>query len=131
MRTPLAVACLAALLLAAVPATASAAGRYRAEIRRTAGGVPHVKARDYGSLGYGYGYAYAQDQLCRMADIMVTVDAQRSRFFGTGATAPSGDTNLQSDFFFQRIKDSGVIERQLRRRFPHGPSPKVRANVRG
>jgi len=108
MRIPLAVACLAAVLAAAVPATAASAGRYRAEIRRTAGGVPHVKARDYGSLGFGYGYAYAQDQACRMADMVVTVDGRRSRHFGPDGRAPSGDTNVESDFFFQRIKDSRV-----------------------
>ena len=67
-------ALLAAVLL--VPASAMAADRgYRAEIRRTTGGVPHIKARDYGSLGFGYGFAYAQDQLCELADIMVTVNA--------------------------------------------------------
>jgi acyl-homoserine-lactone acylase len=128
-RSLLALVALSGLLAAAAPA--AAADRYRAEIRRTTGGVPHVKARDYGSLGFGTGYAYAQDQACRMADIVVTVDAQRSHHFGTEGIAPSGDTNLQSDFFFQRIKDAGTVERLVKRRFPHGPSQHVRANVRG
>ncbi len=120
----------AAFLLA--PATALAAdGRYRAEIRRTTGGVPHIKARDYGSLGFGTGYAYAQDQLCEMASIVTTVSAQRSRYFGADADSPSGGTNLQSDFFWQRIKDMKTVERLSRRRPPHGPSKDVRANLRG
>src|SRR5829696_10482850 len=116
---------------AAAPALAASKSGYRAEIRRTTGGVPHIKARDYGSLGFGYGYAYAQDQLCEFADIMVTVSAQRSRFFGTDADSPNGGTNLQSDFFWKRIKDAKTVEKLVRRRAPHGPSKAVRQTVKG
>jgi acyl-homoserine-lactone acylase len=108
-RFPVAALALAVVLLAPAQALAAKPG-YRAEIRRTSGGVPHIKARDFGSLGYGYGYAYAQDQICELADIVVTVDAQRSRYFGAGGEAPSG-TNLESDFFYQRIKDERTVER--------------------
>src|SRR5215210_9114161 len=119
-----------ALLISASSALASKTG-YRAEIRRTTGGVPHIKARDYGSLGFGYGYAYAQDQLCEFADIMVTVSAQRSRFFGTDAESPNGGTNLQSDFFWKRIQDSRTVERLARRKAPHGPARQVRESIKG
>lgn len=37
---------------------------YSAELRRTEYGIPHIKAKDWGSLGYGYGYAYSQDNFC-------------------------------------------------------------------
>ncbi|GAB3278938.1 penicillin acylase family protein [Parahaliea aestuarii] len=37
---------------------------FSAEIRRTEYGIPHIKAEDWGSLGYGYGYAYSQDNFC-------------------------------------------------------------------
>ena len=121
---------LAALLIPASSALAAKTG-YRAEIRRTTGGVPHIKAKDYGSLGYGYGYAYAQDQLCEFADIMVTVNAQRSRYFGTTADSPNGGTNLQSDFFWQRIRDERTVERLSKRKAPHGPAKKVRDTVKG
>src|SRR5215210_1539303 len=120
----------AALLLPASGALASKTG-YRAEIRRTTGGVPHIKARDYGSLGFGYGYAYAQDQLCEFADIMVTVSAQRSRYFGADAESPNGGTNLQSDFFWKRIHDSRTVEKLSRRKAPHGPARKVRQTIKG
>ena len=120
----------AALLLPASPALAAKTG-YKAEIRRTTGGVPHVKARDYGSLGFGLGYAYAQDQICEYASIITTVSAQRSRYFGPDADSPSGGTNLQSDFFWQRIKDAGTVERLVKRRAPHGPSKAVRRNIKG
>ena len=115
-----------AVAVLAAPAAAQAAKKsYRAEIRRTTGGWAHVKARDYGSLGYGYGYAYAQDQLCELADIVTTVNAQRSRWFGTG------DGNLESDFFYQWIRDARIVEKLARRRAPHGPSKIVRATVQG
>src|SRR3954453_1995016 len=123
----------AALLLpaAAAPALAASKSGYRAEIRRTSGGVPHVKARDYGSLGFGYGYADAQDQLCAFPDIVVTVSAHRSRYFGTDADSPNGGTNLQSDFFWKRIHDARTVERLAKRKAPHGPAEKVRQTVKG
>jgi acyl-homoserine-lactone acylase len=111
--------------VATMALAAPAAADYRAEVRRTTGGWPHVKARDYGSLGYGYGYAYAEDQACTLAEIVVTVNAQRSRYFGRA------DGNLESDFFYQRIKDMRLVERLARRPAPHGPSRIVRATVRG
>jgi acyl-homoserine-lactone acylase len=132
-RRALAAALLAALVIPGL-ARADGHGRYRAEIRRTAGGMPHIKARDYGSLGFGYGYAYAGDQICRFADIMATVNAQRSRYFGPDASYGDlgGQTNnLDSDFFFARINASGVVERLARRRYPAGPGAEVRATVRG
>jgi acyl-homoserine-lactone acylase len=123
-RRTLAVA--TALAVLAAPAAAQAAkDDYRAEIRRTTGGWAHVKADDYGSLGFGYGYAYAQDQICELADIVVTVNAQRSRYFG------AEDGNLESDFFYQRIKDMRTVQRLARRKAPHGPSKIVRQTVRG
>src|SRR5215216_1682263 len=115
-----------ALTVLAVPAAAQAAKPgYRAEVRRTTGGWAHVKANDYGSLGFGYGYAYAQDQLCELAEIVVTLKAQRSRYFGPQ------DGNLESDFFFQRVKDMRTVQRLARRNAPHGPSKVVRSTVRG
>src|SRR5829696_5011994 len=116
---------------AAAPALAASKPGYRAEIRRTTGGVPHVKARDYGSLGFGLGYAYAQDQICEYANMIVTVRAQRSRYFGTDADSPNGGTNLQSDFFWKRIHDARTVERLAKRKAPNGPAKKVRQTVKG
>ena len=56
------------------------------------------------------GYAYAQDQICELANIVTTVNAERSRWFGTD------DGNLESDFFYQRIKDERTVQRLVRRR---------------
>lgn len=114
-----------ALAVLAAPATAGAKGRYSAEVSRTTGGVAHVKASDYGSMGYGYGYAYAQDQMCELADIVTTVRADRSRLI---ADTPE---NRTSDFFYQRIKDEKAVPRMLKRPFPEGPSREVRQTVEG
>ncbi|EPN50207.1 penicillin amidase family protein, partial [Pseudomonas syringae pv. actinidiae ICMP 18807] len=53
-----------------------------AEIRRTGFGVPHIVADDERGLGYGIGYAYAQDNLCLLANEIVTVNGERSRYLG-------------------------------------------------
>src|SRR6185503_8556500 len=125
MRRRILVVATAVAVLAAPAAAQAAKKNYHAEIRRTTGGWAHVKASNYGSLGYGYGFAYAQDQLCEMADIVTTVNAQRSRWFGRG------DGNVSSDFFYQWIRDRGIVEKLARRRAPHGPSKIVRATVQG
>ncbi len=127
----LAIAVLALLVLA--PAAAAAPN---VEIRRTSHGIPHIKAKSFEGLGYGYGYAFAQDNLCEMAETYVTVAGERSRYFGPDATYSSrGNStepnNLNSDFFFQRIKDDRTVERLLEQPAPQGPLPDVRAGVRG
>jgi acyl-homoserine-lactone acylase len=110
-------------------------GRYVAEIERTEYGIPHILARDYGSLGYGYGYAFAQDNLCEMASRVLTVRGERSRYFGPGAD--SGDTlgvsadNLDSDVYYRGIRASGVLRRLLARPAPLGPTARARQLVAG
>jgi acyl-homoserine-lactone acylase len=99
----------------------AAAPRHRlyAVIRRTAGGIPHILARNWTSLGFGYGFAFAQDNLCTMANDYVTVEAQRSRYFGPRATYIQRsdnaiNTNLDSDLFFRQLIDSHIVQRLIR-----------------
>ncbi|NMO20498.1 hypothetical protein HPC49_34725 [Pyxidicoccus fallax] len=112
-----------------------ASGGYSATVRRTSHGIPHVLANDYAGLGYGYGYAFAQDNVCALAEILVTVNAERSRYFGPEGTYVAtlgGDIpNLKSDFFYQSIKDAGTVESLLALTPPRGPSEEVRQLVRG
>jgi acyl-homoserine-lactone acylase len=111
------------------------AGTYSATVRRTSHGIPHVLADDYAGLGYGYGYAFAQDNICELADMLVTVKAERSRFFGpdAGYIAALGSfyNNLKSDFFYQSIQDEGTVDALLAKPPPLGPSQDVRELVRG
>src|SRR6516165_5653625 len=110
-------------------------GRYVAEIRRTAYGIPHILAGDYGSLGYGYGYAFAQDNLCVLANRVITLRGERSRYFGPAAN--SGDTlgaatdNLDSDIYYQSLRKSGIVRRLLARPAPLGPTAQARQLVDG
>ncbi|MBL8228284.1 MAG: penicillin acylase family protein [Bryobacterales bacterium] len=60
------------------------AASYEARIRRTTYGIPHIEAKDMGSLGFGEGYAQAEDHLCSIADQVVKARGERARYFGAG-----------------------------------------------
>ncbi|RKI33724.1 acylase [Corallococcus sp. AB004] len=111
------------------------AGSLSATVRRTAHGIPHVLADDFAGVGYGYGYAFAQDNFCALMDALVTVNAERSRYFGPDGTylAALGSqyNNLKSDFFYQAINDDGTVEALLAKPPPLGPSQDARELVRG
>jgi len=88
---------------------------YKAEVRRTSFGVPHVKADNEKGLGYGIGYAFAQDNFCVLADMVVTVNGERSKYFGPAATYDSsggGDmqNNLSSDFYHKYLNDPDAVQ---------------------
>src|SRR5579859_1294065 len=124
LRTLTVMAAIAALVSTAAPALAGqppagrgpAAGQLTAKIRYTTGGIPHILAKSWTGLGFGYGYAFAKDNLCTMADDYVTVEAQRSRYFGPkGSYVQRGngfvENNLESDEFFQQIINSHVVQK--------------------
>jgi len=125
----------ARLATGSLAARGAGGGRYFAVIRRTEYGIPHVLAYSYGGLGYGYGYAFAQDNLCVLADRVVTLRGERSRYFG--ATAFSDDTlgplttNLDSDIYYRGMRDSGIVQRLLSRPVPLGPTAQARQLVAG
>ncbi len=85
------------------------------DIRRTADGMPHVRASDWRGLGIGQGYAQAQDALCTLADAFVTYRGQRSFYFGPDSKPATRSTfgtpaNLDLDFFFKAFADAPAIE---------------------
>lgn len=120
-------------------APAAAHDRLAATIRTAEYGVPHVRGRTFADAGFGVGYAQARDALCVLADAYVTVDAERSRFFGPdgvyelgGSEAnPTRTTNLASDLVFQRLIDTGEVDRLVAVPAPDGPRREVRDLVRG
>jgi acyl-homoserine-lactone acylase len=81
-----------------------------AEIRRTSFGIPHIISNNEKGLGYGVGYAYAQDNLCVLADEIVTVNGERSRWFGPDATNIYQRNNLRMDFYFKLINDDASAD---------------------
>lgn len=104
-----------ASLAVALPGASEASGPYQATIKRTTYGIPHIEGDSWGDLGFGVGYTFAEDNLCVMADTFTTVNAERARYFGPTATYRSEangvvPTNLDSDFFYQWINESRIVE---------------------
>lgn len=82
---------------------AASPARYDATIRWTSYGIPHVKANDWGGLGYGFAYATMTDAACTLARDIVMVRGTLSRTFGPD----SG--NRESDVFHRvLLSDSAV-----------------------
>lgn len=99
-----------ALMMACAAATAGLAGcskpasndaaskqRYNATVRWTAHGVPHIKADDWGSLGYGFAYAVATDAVCTLAREFVNVRGEQAKFFGPE------EGRLEADVFHKSV----------------------------
>jgi acyl-homoserine-lactone acylase len=89
-------------------------GQYDVSVTRTTLGIPHIKANDFGSLGYGYGYAFAEDNLCVLQEDLVTIRGERSKYFGRDGSytiVPNGVTasNINSDFFWKFAADESAI----------------------
>jgi len=70
------------------------AKHYSATIRWTSYGIPHIAAKDLGSVFFGQGYAFAKDNICVLADQIVKVRSERAKYFGPGA----GNSNVDIDF---------------------------------
>lgn len=71
--------------------------RYNATVRWTAHGVPHIKAEDWGSLGYGFAYAVATDSVCTLAREFVNVRGEQAKFFGPE------QGRLEADIFHKSV----------------------------
>lgn len=139
------VAAALATVAASLPAAAAAGpddrtrrpsdGGLSAVIRTTEYGIPHIVAKDYASPGFGTGWAQAADEVCTPAGGFVTVNGERSRWFGADAPAdssmPSATENLSSDLFFQGVKDAGTVEALLATPAPAGPGTRVKELMRG
>ncbi|WP_084307232.1 acylase [Phytopseudomonas flavescens] len=107
-------------------AAGAAKGAQSVEIRWTSFGVPHIRAADERGLGYGIGYAYARDNLCLLADEVLTVRGERARFLGREGHSSSGLDNLSSDLFFRWLNgDQALAE------FRAAQSPAVRQLLSG
>lgn len=89
-----------------------AATRETVDVHRTSYGVVHIDAKsDYG-VAYGLAYAYASDNVCLLADYVVTVNGERSRFFDPMARTMVGLAevqNLTSDRFFRYYLDDQAL----------------------
>jgi acyl-homoserine-lactone acylase len=117
---------------AATDATVPASRRhYTADIRRTCDGTAHIRADDWGGLGYGFGYAQAEDNLCTLAESVVTFRGERALNFGINGhvaqRATFGQpTNLDADLYFRLILDDTTLAR-----YRDAQSPRGRALAQG
>jgi acyl-homoserine-lactone acylase len=90
-------------------AAAAPEPRYDSEIRWTSHGIPHVRAANWGSLGYGFAYATARDAVCTIARDAVMAQGELSRHFGPG------DGRLESDVFHRAVLDEPAVRQFLNR----------------
>ena len=100
------------MVVAAPPAVAKKR-TYHVTVVRDSAGIPHVRAKDFRSLGYGEGYSYAQDNLCLFEEAIVTVRGERSQFFGPDGVSryysnDSVDPNPKSDAFWKWVQATGT-----------------------
>jgi len=87
---------------------------FKATVRRTSAGIPHVKADDLGGLGYGYGYVFAEDNVCILLEEILTVRGERAKYFGDkpydlGNT--SSASNLMSDAVYKMLATKEIAEK--------------------
>ena len=80
-------------------------------------GIPHIVAKDFGSLGFGSGYAAAETSICTLADTVLTGRGQRSRYLGPNGKyddqVSMTGTNLQVDTLVTDLHDRQVVEKLL------------------
>lgn len=85
---------------------------FKATVRRTTMGIPHVKADDLGGLGYGYGYVFAEDNVCLLLEEILTVRGERAKYFGD-KPYDLGNTrsrsNVTSDAVYRMLMTEDVI----------------------
>lgn len=118
-------------LVSAAAAAADGPGRQSVTITRDSDGIPHITADNFRALGYGEAWAFSQDDFCTLAEDFVTVDGDRSRYFGPKGlsvtyAATTTATNLQSDLFWRSIKASQNLTAEMDEPPPVGPLPQVR-----
>lgn len=114
----------AAILASCVLASCALPGKqdtvkYEATITRTQFGIPHIKADDFGGLGFGAAYARAQDSICAMAEAYVSFAGERSKFFGADGKTFIGlvpAKNVDSDFFYRSVPDTDWLRTDFVRR---------------
>ncbi|MGH8506846.1 MAG: penicillin acylase family protein [Stenotrophobium sp.] len=95
--------------------TAGSGPHYDVTVTRTAMGIPHIKAADFGSMGYGYGYAFASDNLCILEEDLLTIRGQRAQYLGRNGnySIPANGTdldNVTSDYFWKFAATDAVVQ---------------------
>ena len=117
-------------------ATSTGRSTVLATVTRDRAGIPHIVAKTFYGLGYGEGYTFAADNLCTFANDIVTVEGNRSKYFGPNAEAINysagvADPNINSDLYWKYMQQSGVVSNALHGRGVNGLSSQVRDVYQG
>ncbi len=126
-----------AVAAAAMCLTASASASYSVSLTRTTGGVANISGQNLADVGFGVGYGQAQDGICLLAETFLTVNGERSKFFGPEGTfkneAEGGlvFTNLNADIYWTSLKRNHTVQKLLSLPYPQGPSSEAREAARG
>ena len=102
MRTPFPLTLLGCLVLVGCQENSSEpdpARHYDVTLTYTEQGVPHIKAKDYASLGFGAGYAHAEENLCTLSEQIMKLRGEKSRWLGAGEQ----QRNLLSDVGYRSL----------------------------
>lgn len=113
------------LLLLGASSCGGDAVRYEARIVRTAYGVPHITAEDFGSLGYGYGYAYAQDNYCVLMREVIRSEGATARWWG------EDEGSVAEDMVYRHYNTAQLAEREFLRPLPGWARDAVRGYAAG
>ncbi len=89
-------------------AAPEAEDRYQVDIRWTSYGIPHVKANDWGSLGYGFAYATARDGVCVFAREVARANGTLSADFGATSENLASDTFHRAMITPERVRQNGA-----------------------
>ncbi len=80
--------------------------RYQVDIHWTSYGIPHVRAEDWGSLGYGFAYATATDGICVFAREVARANGTLSADFGASQENLASDTFHRAIITPERVRES-------------------------
>ncbi|MFK7732620.1 MAG: penicillin acylase family protein [Pseudomonadales bacterium] len=103
--------CIAILLLPSCTFTSSngfnPASVFNVTVYRTKGGIPHIVAEDWSSIGYGTGYAAAEDHFCEQARNVLKFRGELSANFG------DSEEHRNSDFFYKLLEKEGIFDETI------------------
>ncbi len=105
-------------------------------IVRDGAGIPHITATNFRALGYGEAWAFSQDNFCTLAQDFVTVNGDRSKYFGPKAlslnySAGVSTSNLDSDLYWKSVDDSKMLHQEIHQAPPLGPLPQIMSLYEG
>lgn len=80
---------------------------YRATVRWTGYGIPHIRAADLPSAAYASAYVASRDDVCILADQFIRLRSERAKYLGPGEE----NVNLDSDFAWLLVGIRATAER--------------------